>query len=94
MIVPREVTLEELTGIVDTLEMEISVLEIRDSFVVYGKKTSSRSGAILSELVSEKPSREVRHSRIFTGISLSTDFLNKLLSSMNSSLTIYGEETN
>lgn len=92
VIVPREVTLEELTGIVDTLEMEISVLEIRDSFVVYGKEGDiERVRAILSELVSEKPSEEVRHSRIFTGISLSTDFLNKLLSSMNSSLTIYGE---
>lgn len=92
VIVPREVTIEELNGIISTLGLEMSVLEIRGSFVVYGKEGEiEQVKDILSRLTSDEPSDKTQEMRIFTGIYQSTDFLNQLLSSMGSSLKIYGE---
>ncbi|PZC52685.1 type II secretory pathway, component HofQ [Mesotoga sp. TolDC] len=92
VIVPREVTIEELNGIINTLGLEMSVLEIRGSFVVYGKEGEiEQVRDILSRLTSDEPTEKTQEMRIFTGIYQSTDFLNQLLSSMGSSLKIYGE---
>ncbi len=92
VIVPREVTIEELNGIISTLGLEMSVLEIRGSFVVYGKEGEiEQVRDILSRLTSDEPSEKTQEMRIFTGIYQSTDFLNQLLSNMGSSLKIYGE---
>ncbi|RAM61231.1 type II secretory pathway, component HofQ, partial [Mesotoga sp. SC_3PWM13N19] len=92
VIVPREVTIEELNGIINTLGLEISVLEIRGSFVVYGKEGEiEQVRDILNRLTSDKPSEKSQEMRIFSGIGHSTDFLNQLLSSMNSSLVVFGE---
>jgi len=92
VIVPREVTIEELSGIISTLGLEMSVLEIRGSFVVYGKEGEiEQVRDILSRLTSDEPSEKTQEMRIFTGIYQNTDFLNQLLSNMGSSLKIYGE---
>jgi DNA-binding transcriptional regulator WhiA len=71
VIVPREVTIEELDGIINTLGLEISVLEIRGSFVVYGKEGEiEQVRDILNRLTSINRPEKSQEMRIFSGMAI------------------------
>ncbi len=92
VIVPREVSLEELSGISQTLQLDVSVFEIRNNFVVYGKEQDiTKLRSILNEVVSKEPSVEALQIETFTGIEVDLNYLREILDSMQISMKLYGE---
>ncbi|HNS36104.1 MAG TPA: type II secretory pathway, component HofQ, partial [Mesotoga sp.] len=68
-IVPREVTLEELNGIKETLKLDVSVFEMRNSFVVYGKEQDiSNLRSILNEVAVKQPVEETPQIEMLTNV--------------------------
>jgi len=92
VIVPREVTLEELNGIKDTLKLDVSVFEMRSNFVVYGKEQDISSlRSILNEVVVKQPVEETPQIEMLTNVGVDLDYLREILSSMGITIKVYGE---
>ncbi|MBP8660196.1 MAG: type II and III secretion system protein, partial [Mesotoga sp.] len=91
-IVPREVTLEELNGIKETLKLDVSVFEMRNSFVVYGKEQDiSNLRSILNEVAVKQPAEEAPQIETLTNVGVDLDYLREILASMGINIKVYGE---